>query len=123
MLNVVQRRYNSATISSHRLTLFLQEELYALRVPDPRHGHSADMSPMRENFIGGFNVPHSRSPAPPAPPPKDHTYYQPGQSSITSSQLTHMSAVERSHKLRVARMNPHLQVCIYFIPPDTYFIT
>lgn len=63
---------------------------------------------MPGNFVGGFRAP---TPTPPIPPPKDPLYTQ-GQSSVTSTQLTHMTAVERSQMLRVARLDPHLQVCI-----------
>ncbi|KAJ7109226.1 hypothetical protein C8R44DRAFT_280276 [Mycena epipterygia] len=77
------------------------------------------VAPMDENFIGGFH-PHLRpsTPAPPLPP-KDAIYTQPGyqfgqttKSSITSSHLTTMSAVERSNALRIPRMNPHLQFMV-----------
>ncbi|KAJ7470605.1 hypothetical protein FB451DRAFT_1340055 [Mycena latifolia] len=77
------------------------------------------LTPMDENFIGGFH-PHLRSstPAPPLPP-KDAIYTQPGyhfgqttKSSFTSSHLTTMSAVERSEALRIPRMNPHLQFMV-----------
>lgn len=33
----------------------------------------------------------------------------PKQSTVSPTELTHMSAVERSQTLKVARMNPHLQ--------------
>ncbi|KAG6874079.1 hypothetical protein C0995_006936 [Termitomyces sp. Mi166 len=59
-------------------------------------------------------------PQPGLPPPQHPGYqyqpgyhYQPGaQSTITPSQLTHLSAVERSQALRIARMNPHLQFMV-----------
>ncbi|KAJ6630651.1 hypothetical protein B0H10DRAFT_1982192 [Mycena sp. CBHHK59/15] len=77
------------------------------------------IAPMDENFIGGFH-PYTRpsTPAPPLPP-KDAIYSQPGYqfgrqttSSNTSSHLTAMSAVERSHALRIPRMHPHLQFMV-----------
>ncbi|KAJ7489860.1 hypothetical protein B0H11DRAFT_2156691 [Mycena galericulata] len=76
------------------------------------------VAPMDEHFIGGFS-PLLRPPTPGAPPlpPKDEIYRQPGyrfgqttKSSITSSHLTTLSAVERSQALRIPRMDPHLQV-------------
>lgn len=74
---------------------------------------------MDETFIGGFSIGRAPSPAPPALPPKDDMYNRPGyhigsriHPSISSSQLTSMSAVERSKTLRIARMEPHLQVCV-----------
>lgn len=79
---------------------------------------------MDENFIGGFS-PLIRPSTPGAPPipPKDAIYRQPGyqfgqttKTSITSSHLTTMSAVERSQALRIPRMDPHLQVrFVYFV--------
>ncbi|KAK7014992.1 C-CAP/cofactor C-like domain-containing protein [Favolaschia claudopus] len=88
------------------------------------------INPMDESFIGGFH-PHIRpsesfarsrpatptTPGPP-PPPKDAQYargYQFGsvtRDSVTSSNLTAMSAVERSQFLRVPRMEPHLQFMV-----------
>ena len=64
---------------------------------------------MGESYLGG----------PPPLPPKDHLYNPPNydglesqlsQSSISTSRLTHMTAVERSKALRVARTEPYLQV-------------
>lgn len=68
------------------------------------------------------------SPLPPVPPPKDQVLTQPGfhvkQPSVSSFSsestfvaphvLATMSAIQRSRTLRVARMDPHLQVCINF---------
>jgi len=80
-----------------------------------RYLPSEDVAPMYERHIGGLPP----SPPPPALPPKDYPYnlsnydrlqIQPSQSAITTSQLIHMTAVERSEALRVARMEPHLQV-------------
>ncbi|KAF8162955.1 hypothetical protein B0H34DRAFT_301294 [Crassisporium funariophilum] len=79
-----------------------------------------DVGPMDESFIGGFRHHNPPSPRPPALPPKDYPYNPPAygrapghpppsQSIVSTSQLTHMSAVERSQTLRVARMDPHLQ--------------
>jgi hypothetical protein len=74
---------------------------------------SENVAPMGESYNG-------RLPPPPPPlPPKDHPYTppnydrlesQPSQSTISTSQLTHMTAVERSNALRVARTEPYLQV-------------
>lgn len=81
------------------------------------------IAPIDEQFIGGFN-PLLRPSTPGAPPlpPKDAIYRQPGyqfgqttKSSITSSHLTTLSAVERSQALRIPRMDPHLQVCLVFL--------
>lgn len=101
------------------LIIIQEDELLSIRRPDGRYSQTEEISPMHENFIGGFYPGQPPpSPAPPALPPKDYLYAQPGyhvqqptQSTITSSQLSHMTAVERSQTLRVARMNPHLQVC------------
>ncbi|KAF8232307.1 hypothetical protein L208DRAFT_1272706 [Tricholoma matsutake] len=82
-----------------------EEELYAQRRSNAPY---EDLSPMPGNFVGGFRAP---TPTPPIPPPKDPLYTQ-GQSSVTSTQLTHMTAVERSQMLRVARLDPHLQFMV-----------
>ncbi|KAG6831194.1 hypothetical protein H0H92_012334 [Tricholoma furcatifolium] len=147
-----------------------EDELLSVRRPDGRHSVAEDISPLHEQFIGGFQVPRPHPPAgpsqlqfnqpsyphaaqppspqPPALPPKDQLYtqpsfqpglpiqtqppsqmpqpsqfsgyqYQPGyhyqpatQSSITTAELTRLSAVERSETLRVARMTPHLQFMV-----------
>ena len=74
---------------------------------------------MGECYIGGLP-----SPPPPPLPPKDHLYTSPNydslesqlsQSSISTSRLTHMTAVERSKALRVARTEPYLQVSTLLI--------
>jgi hypothetical protein len=68
-----------------------------------------NVAPMGESYMGG----------PPPLPPKDHlcdpaNYVglesQPSPSTISTSRLTHMTAVERSKALRVARTEPYLQV-------------
>ncbi|KAI0060801.1 hypothetical protein BV25DRAFT_1917361 [Artomyces pyxidatus] len=107
------------------------------RGPDGRYQPVEQILPMDENFIGGFNVSAPPSPIPPPLPPKDdigappllpqhdHQFQdgyrfsppspvvqgsrQPSLASYDASQLTHMSAVERSQNLRMARMNPYLQ--------------
>ena len=75
---------------------------------------SENVAPMGESYIGGL-------PCPPPLPPKDHPYTppnydrlesQPSQSTISTSQLTHMTAIERSNALRVARTEPYLQVSL-----------
>lgn len=86
---------------------------------DGRYLPVEQITPMDESFIGGFH-PHipSRAPSPAPPlPPKDRI--QPGfnssqgsQLTMSSSEMTHLSAIERSKLLRVARMNPHLQFMV-----------
>ncbi|KAJ3991526.1 hypothetical protein F5050DRAFT_1802118 [Lentinula boryana] len=75
--------------------------------------------PIDEQFIGGFLPPSS--PVPPPLPVKDEIYTDPSfhlpsgvssQKSISSSQLSRLSAVERSKTLRVARMDPHLMFMV-----------
>ncbi|KAF8803514.1 hypothetical protein BYT27DRAFT_7225881 [Phlegmacium glaucopus] len=89
------------------------------------HYRTQDVVPMDESYIGGL----PRSPPPPALPPKDYPYkpsnydrlqLQPSQPTITTPQLTHMTAVERSEALRVPRMEPHLQfMCGPLLKYDT----
>uniref|UniRef100_A0A0W0F8X0 PhoD-like phosphatase domain-containing protein n=1 Tax=Moniliophthora roreri TaxID=221103 RepID=A0A0W0F8X0_MONRR len=88
------------------------------RGPDGRFYPVEQVTPMDESFIGGFHpqMPPP-SPVPPALPPKDGlSYDRPGyrqtQPSISASELTKMSAIERSKTLRIARMNPHLQFMV-----------
>jgi hypothetical protein len=70
--------------------------------------------PLNESFIGGF---HSMpTPAPPALPPKDY-FPRPSRdtdrpSVINPSELKHLSPIERSAALSVARMQPHLQIMV-----------
>lgn len=109
------------------------------RGPDGRFQPLEQVLPLPEDFIGGFNpAVRPATPGPPLPPkdeagvpPSPHyvahsplglpptswaaaapggngELRQPSVSSMTS-QFTHMSAVERSQTLRVAKMNPHLQ--------------
>ncbi|KAJ3487415.1 hypothetical protein NLJ89_g11716 [Agrocybe chaxingu] len=84
-----------------------------------------DVGPMEESFIGGYRHHPPPSPLPPALPPKDFPYThpphpQPSQTTISTSRLTHMTAVERSQTLRVARMDPHLQfMCGPLLKYDT----
>ncbi|KDR81789.1 hypothetical protein GALMADRAFT_239986 [Galerina marginata CBS 339.88] len=76
-----------------------------------------ELGPMDESFIGGFKTQPPPSPRPPVPPPKDFPapvnaqlyQTQNSRSTISTAQLAHMSAVERSQILRVVRMDPHLQ--------------
>lgn len=124
--------------SSHCTTASpsLTQELEQVPVRGP-DGHyrprEQPVQPMQEDFIGGFHTG-----PPPAPPPKDHhrlhlpriasifggeddeprdeqntwlpTYPEtPKQTTVSPMDLAHMSAVERSQTLKVARMNPHLQ--------------
>ncbi|PPQ73897.1 hypothetical protein CVT26_011729, partial [Gymnopilus dilepis] len=95
------------------------------RASGAHHPPGEDVMPMDESFIGGFrHPPPPPSPRPPAVPPKDlppHLYSaRPSQSTISTAQLTQMSAVERSHVLRVARMDPHLQfMCGPLLKYDT----
>ncbi|PPQ81212.1 hypothetical protein CVT25_015736 [Psilocybe cyanescens] len=98
------------------------------------HQPVEDVGPMDERFIGGFSRELAPSPRPPALPPKDYPpglpmnnqapetlyYPQPSQSTILTSHLTTMTAVERSQILRVARMDPHLQfMCGPLLKYDT----
>ncbi|KAG6919956.1 hypothetical protein DXG01_013305 [Tephrocybe rancida] len=69
-----------------------EDELLSVRRPDGRYSMAENISPMHEQFIGGFQVsprppaipppPHypqpPPSPLPPAPPPKDQVYTHPG---------------------------------------------
>ncbi|KAJ7582843.1 hypothetical protein C8J56DRAFT_1005754 [Mycena floridula] len=97
----------------------LESEYYAS--PQRVDGHFLPVEqiyPLDETFIGGFNI-RASSPAPPALPPKDRIYNQPGsrfmepiQTALSSFQLTQLSAVERSKTLRIARMHPHLQFMV-----------
>ena len=81
-----------------------------------RQADTGDIGPMQENFIGGLRIQAPpRSPRPPELPPKDKRYqprpnYDGLPSPITPTDLAHMTAVERSQMLRIARMEPHLQV-------------
>ncbi|KAJ3802934.1 hypothetical protein GGU11DRAFT_813184 [Lentinula aff. detonsa] len=92
----------------------------------PRRGANGRFTPVEqqvrpidEQFIGGFLPPPS--PVPPPLPVKDEIYTDPSfhlpsgvssQKSISSSQLSRLSAVERSKTLRVARMDPHLMFMV-----------
>ncbi|KAF5365719.1 hypothetical protein D9758_003279 [Tetrapyrgos nigripes] len=73
------------------------------------------VTPMEEQFIGGFHpgLPPP-SPAPPELPPKDMPvgYGQAIQPTMSNVELTKLSAVERSRALQVARMTPHLQFMV-----------
>ncbi|TFY74486.1 hypothetical protein EWM64_g9525 [Hericium alpestre] len=110
----------------------------AQRGPDGRYQPVEQVYPLDEGFVGGFKPPPPSSVPPPVPekdnmgvpsslrpsrgkrtpsnytvpPPEvrdDGVSRQTSLSSYSTSQLTQMSAVERSHNLRVARMNPQLQ--------------
>ena len=95
--------------------LILVEEHDGFRGPDGHFQPVEQVMPMDEAFVGAFRrEPHS--PAPPTPPPKDasngiQTDAFP-KSPVSSSQLSNMSAVDRSNALRVARMHPHLQFMV-----------
>jgi hypothetical protein len=87
--------------------------------------------PLEDQFVEESQPAPPTSPAPPNVPPKDFHYsnqtpqrngelpprptWEPTPprtsqaTSVTSSQMSHLTAVERSRILRVARMNPHLQ--------------
>lgn len=120
MLFVALNEYIPFIFYLYSLSLFAQESENfesPQRGPDGRYLPVEQITPMDESFIGGFH-PHipSRAPSPAPPlPPKDRI--QPGfnssqgsQLTMSSSEMTHLSAIERSKLLRVARMNPHLQV-------------
>ena len=83
---------------------------------------------MNEAFPGGFVNPDKFG-LPPAPPTDCVRKYMQSQDtnghgkqlsvtqisaqpSASSIRLTHRSAVERSHALRIARMEPHLQLMV-----------
>jgi hypothetical protein len=109
-----------------------------LRGPDGQYTPvEQEPMPMNEGFIGGFH-PTIDPPVAPPPPPKDHRFHLPGHEarhqrdedarpvsevpaawllnypqgaarSVRSGELTKLSAVERTHRFKTARMNPHLQ--------------
>ncbi|KAF9069811.1 hypothetical protein BDP27DRAFT_1324632 [Rhodocollybia butyracea] len=86
---------------------------------DGRFTPVEQVRPMDEQFIGGFGFLPPPS-SPPTPLPKDAIYTDPAfhlvtttsQISMSSSQLSQLTPVERSHALRVARMSPHLQFMV-----------
>ncbi|KZT74001.1 hypothetical protein DAEQUDRAFT_720843 [Daedalea quercina L-15889] len=109
------------------------------RGPDGRFRPVEDIGPIGGPFIGGFRPPESpgspfASPPPPTPPPKDDaghyfgvnghrapsfgtvqsqaSQYEAGVSEPQSPlrYLARMSAVERSRNLKVAHMEPYLQL-------------
>ncbi|KDQ59418.1 hypothetical protein JAAARDRAFT_77553 [Jaapia argillacea MUCL 33604] len=114
-----------------------EDSLYSrIRGPDGRFQPVEQIMPMEERFIGGFNPPSrptsptvqqydqiqmptpsfpSGSTRPESPSPSWSAHFQPPEGSARfpePSQLTHMTAVERSQQLRVARMDPHLQFMV-----------
>lgn len=108
-------------LTKQRLSLLQENEgfLNPQRGPDGKFLPVEGLTPMDESFIGGFFPQASiraGSPMPPELPPKDdiykHSAFPSSQTSstITTGQLTTMTAVERSKILRIARMDPHLQV-------------
>jgi hypothetical protein len=117
---------SSDSIPSHWLISPLSQSHYHAdppqRGPDGRYQPAEQILPLDEQFIGGF---HPSTPAqhgqhglhptgrvdghpPPSPRPSEGT----AETSTRTSQLTHLSAVERSQALRVARMQPHLQFMV-----------
>ena len=90
---------------------------------------------MQDGFVGGFNpYAHNVNGAPTSPgmppmpqadmklrmpsAPMDHHSVNGSRSTMDSSR--HMSAVERSNQLRMARMQPHLQMmCVPLLRYDT----
>ncbi|KAF9050660.1 hypothetical protein BDZ89DRAFT_1057108 [Hymenopellis radicata] len=92
--------------------------MHPQRGEDGRFMPVEQITPMDENFIGGFH-PHvpsrAPSPAPPLPPKDRINYAERPQPTVTPAKLTQMSAIERSRTLRVARMNPHLQVLTHVL--------
>ena len=128
MLTAVLRRFVYSITYHYALLIYLQEdELYRQSAANfPHYAPPVeDVAPMEESFIGGFrHQQQPSSPRPPPLPPKDYPPYHqhgaqvssslpvPGPPTISTSQLTHMSAIERSKTQRVARMDPHLQVCV-----------
>ena len=108
------KRVKPASKSPITYTHYLQED----RLNTVRHAEDGDISPMQENFIGGLRIQAPpRSSRPPEIPPKDKRYQPqpdydglPTPTTLTPTELSHMTAVERSQKLRIVRMEPHLQV-------------
>ncbi|KAG6896941.1 hypothetical protein C0992_005147 [Termitomyces sp. T32_za158] len=97
---------------------------YAQPPPVPPTPPPKDDIYLQPGFQPGFHQFHPQPPPHLQPQPgfsPQHSgyQYQPGyhhqpgsESTITSTQLTQMSAVERSQALRIARMNPHLQFMV-----------
>ena len=79
-----------------------------------------DLAPLEESQIGGFVKPPIFLPTSgPAVPPKgvssgmpvpQHRRFPSSQTNLTTPQLSHMTAIQRSKIFRAARMEPHLQV-------------
>ncbi len=78
-----------------------------------------DLAPLVESQIGGFVKPPISFPTSgPAVPPKggsgmpvpQHFRFPSSQTNLTTPQLSHMTAIQRSKIFRAARMEPHLQV-------------
>jgi hypothetical protein len=90
------------------------EENDAYRGPDGHFQPMEQIMPMDESSIGGFRRELSSVSIPPPPPPKDvySTITPSDGSSVWSSRLSGMTAVERSKALRTARMDPHLQFMV-----------
>ncbi|KAG7092398.1 hypothetical protein E1B28_008755 [Marasmius oreades] len=70
------------------------------------------ITPMDESFIGGFHPQMPSTPGPPLPPKDDTMFPHKAQPVVSASELTRMSAIERSNTLRIARMTPHLQFMV-----------
>lgn len=98
------------------------------RGPDGHYQPVEQIMPMNEGFPGGFKPVNPDKFGPPPAPPKEyvkkymdmngHGKQHPvpakisAKASASSSRLTHKSAVERSQALRIARMDPHLQLMV-----------
>ncbi|OBZ75883.1 hypothetical protein A0H81_04778 [Grifola frondosa] len=76
------------------------------RGPDGKFQAVEQIGPMAEPFVGGFNLP---PPHPSAGLDGRISVSTTASRTDTMSQLSNMSAIERSQALRVARMDPHLQ--------------
>ncbi|KAF9264742.1 hypothetical protein L218DRAFT_862250 [Marasmius fiardii PR-910] len=82
------------------------------RGPDGKFYPVEQVTPMDESFIGGFHPQMPSTPGPPLPPKDGVILPHMPQPTISASELTRMSAIERSKTLRIARMTPHLQFMV-----------
>ncbi|KZV71815.1 hypothetical protein PENSPDRAFT_650377 [Peniophora sp. CONT] len=103
-----------------------QRDSHRYRGPDGRFTPVEQVFPMQDGFVGGFNPYSHNTNGPPTPglpqpgggdfklrmpsatEPMNHHSRNGSRSTMDSSR--HLSAVERSNQLRMARMQPHLQM-------------